>query len=100
MSMQGHMQREKKACRLAAPFCLTEMKIMYERSHVLGLSACIPDEGVAYSMPNEEEDILRSCHQISLHPHHQHATNRRGSLILQVLRKEALGRKGRIPWLE
>jgi hypothetical protein len=54
--MQGHMQREKKACRLGPPFCLTEMEIMYERSHVLGLFACIPGEGVADSMPNEEDD--------------------------------------------
>jgi hypothetical protein len=50
------MQREKKACHFVAPFCLTKMKIMYERSHVAGFSACIPGEGVADSMPNEEED--------------------------------------------
>jgi hypothetical protein len=50
------MQREKKTCHFAAPFCLTEMEIMYEMSHVSGLSACIPGEGVADSMPNEEED--------------------------------------------
>jgi hypothetical protein len=31
------------------------MEIMYERSHVSGLSACIPGEGVADSMPNEKE---------------------------------------------
>jgi hypothetical protein len=54
--MQGHMQREKKACHLAAPFCLTEMEIMYERSCVSGLSACIPGEYVVDSMPNEEDD--------------------------------------------
>jgi hypothetical protein len=53
MSMQGHMQREKKACHLVAAFCLTKMKIMYERSRVSGLSACIPGEGVADSMPND-----------------------------------------------
>jgi hypothetical protein len=56
MSMQGHMQREKKACHFAAPFCLTEIEIMYERSRVSDLSACIPGEGVADSMPNEKED--------------------------------------------
>jgi hypothetical protein len=56
MSMQGHMQTEKKACLLAAPHCLMEMEIMYERSHVSGLSTCIPGEGVADSMPNEEDD--------------------------------------------
>jgi hypothetical protein len=50
------MQREKKACHLAAPFCLTEMEIMYERSRVSALSACIPNEDVADSMPNEEND--------------------------------------------
>jgi hypothetical protein len=50
------MQREKKACRLAAPFCLTEMEIKYERSRVSDLSACIPGEDVVDSMPNEEED--------------------------------------------
>jgi hypothetical protein len=32
------------------------MEIIYERSHVSGLSACIPGEDVADSMPNEEED--------------------------------------------
>jgi hypothetical protein len=54
--MQGHMQREKKACCLAAPFCLMEMEIIYERRHVSGLSACIPGDGVADSMPSEEEN--------------------------------------------
>jgi hypothetical protein len=61
--MQGHMQREKKVCRLAAPFCLMKMEIMYERSRVSGLSACIPDEDVVDSMPNEEED-----HVVELSP--------------------------------
>jgi hypothetical protein len=54
--MRGHMQWEKKACHLVAPFCLTKIEIMYERSCVSGLSACIPGEGVADSMPNEEDD--------------------------------------------
>jgi hypothetical protein len=43
MSMQGHMQREKKACRLAAPFYLTEMEIMYEITKVTLLQQCIQD---------------------------------------------------------
>jgi hypothetical protein len=56
MFMEGHMQREKKACRLAPSFCLTEIEIMYERSRVSSLYACIPGEGVADSMSTEEED--------------------------------------------
>jgi hypothetical protein len=56
MSVQGHIQREKNACHLAPPSCLAEIEIMYERSHVSGLSACIPGEGVVDSMPNEEKD--------------------------------------------
>jgi hypothetical protein len=97
MSMQGHMQREKKACRLAAPFYLTEMEIMYERSRVSGLSTCIPGEGVVDSMPNEKEDHVEELlpNQFTPSPF---ATNQRGSVILQIL-KQALERKGRIQWL-
>jgi hypothetical protein len=46
------MQREKKACHFRPPNYLEDMTIMYEKSWVLGLSACIPDqESVACSIP-------------------------------------------------
>jgi hypothetical protein len=41
LSLQGHMQREKKTCRFGPPKCLEDMSIMFERSWVSGLSACV-----------------------------------------------------------
>jgi hypothetical protein len=55
--VQGHMQREKKTCRFGPPNCLEDMTIMYEKSRVLGLSACIPgQEGTADSTPIERQE--------------------------------------------
>jgi hypothetical protein len=46
------MQREKKTCHFGPPKCLKDMTTMFERSWVLGLSACIPgQEGTADSAP-------------------------------------------------
>jgi hypothetical protein len=44
MSMQGHMQKEKKTCRLTPPSCLAKMEIMYGRSRVSGLSTCFLED--------------------------------------------------------
>jgi hypothetical protein len=56
--VQGHMQREKKAFHFGPPNCLKDMTIMYERSRVSGLSACILNqEGTADSTPiGRQED--------------------------------------------
>ncbi|KAG2580125.1 hypothetical protein PVAP13_6NG318400 [Panicum virgatum] len=54
-NMKGTMQREKKALKYGPPICLQEMEFMFEKSHVSGLSACIPGEGGGDSIPNEDE---------------------------------------------
>jgi hypothetical protein len=55
--MQGHMQREKKTYRFGLSNCLEDMTIMYERSRVSGLSACIPSqEGIANITPIERQE--------------------------------------------
>ncbi|CAL4947198.1 unnamed protein product [Urochloa decumbens] len=41
---KGHLKREKAAFRHAPPPCLRQWEIMFEKSHVSGLSACIPGE--------------------------------------------------------
>ncbi|CAL4916464.1 unnamed protein product [Urochloa decumbens] len=56
---KGHLKREKAAFRHAPPPCLRQWEIMFEKSHVSGLSACIPgenNEGGGDSNPDEEED--------------------------------------------
>jgi hypothetical protein len=57
--VQGHMQREKKTYHFGPPNCLEDMTIMYEKSQVLGLSACISgQEGTTDNTPigRQEED--------------------------------------------
>jgi hypothetical protein len=53
------MQREKKTCHFAPTNCLEDMTIMYEKSRVSDLYACIPDqEGTIDStlIERQEED--------------------------------------------
>ncbi|CAN6273477.1 unnamed protein product, partial [Urochloa humidicola] len=54
---KGHLKREKMAFRCGPPPCLKQWEIMFEKSHVSGLSACIPGEegGGGNNIPNEEE---------------------------------------------
>jgi hypothetical protein len=53
----GHMQREKKTCRFGPLNCLKDMTIMYEKSQVSGLFACIPgQEGTANNTPIERQE--------------------------------------------
>jgi hypothetical protein len=60
-SMQEHMQMEKKACYFSPPNYLEDMTIMYEKSQVLGLSACIPGQdsgtGIILNGGGEEDHI-------------------------------------------
>jgi hypothetical protein len=53
------MLREKKTCHFGPPNCLEDMPIMYGKSQVSGLSACIPSqEGMIDNTPigRQEED--------------------------------------------
>jgi hypothetical protein len=55
--VQGHMHREKKTSRFGPSNCLEDMTIMYEKSCVSSLSACIPDqEGTVDSTPIERQE--------------------------------------------
>jgi hypothetical protein len=54
--VHGHMQREKKTYCFGPPNCLEDMPIMYEKSRVSALSACISgQEGTADSTPIERQ---------------------------------------------
>jgi hypothetical protein len=67
------MQREKKTYHFGPPNYLKDMTIMYEKSRISGLSACIPgQEGTADSTPIErqEEDHSEEHERSKLHPHH------------------------------
>jgi hypothetical protein len=62
--VQGHMQRENKTCRFGPQNCLEDMTIMYEKSWVSGLSACIPgQEGTADSTPIERQEDHSEEHE-------------------------------------
>jgi hypothetical protein len=55
--VQGHIQREKKTCRFGPPNCLEDMIIMYGKSRISGLFACIPgQEGTADNTPIERQE--------------------------------------------
>jgi hypothetical protein len=69
--VQGHMQREKKTCHFGPPNYLEDMTIMYEKSWVSCLSACIPgQEGTADSTPIKrlEEDHSEEHEEVQVTP--------------------------------
>jgi hypothetical protein len=71
---------------------------MYERSRVSGLSACcIPGEGVADSMPNEEEDHVKelSPDQFTTSPSTHNPTKRKHNSTSS--KKTSLWKKGKNP---
>jgi hypothetical protein len=76
--VQGHMQREKKTYHFDSPNCVEDMTIMFERSRVSGLSACIPDQkGTVDSTPIEiqEEDHSEEHQEEQVTPSSSTSTN-------------------------
>jgi hypothetical protein len=92
----GHMQREKKTYHFDPPNCVEDITIMFERSRVSGLSACIPDQkGTVDSTPIEiqEDDHSEEHQEEQVTPSSSTSTNlkRKG----KTRRNQAHLRKGR-----